>query len=359
MSVIFAIFLFSVLIFVHELGHFTAAKLSGVQVNEFSMFMGPAIWKKQVGETLYAIRCIPIGGYCAMEGVDGGSDNPRSFDKAAWWKRLIILAAGAAMNFLIGVVLMVIVVLMVSVCLPGKQTAVPVIASFEDYATVNGENGLQAGDRIVEVDGEKLYSYSDFSMILSLNPGDVHDITVRRNGEKVVLKDFLLEKHEVTLENGSTGLRYGINFTLSTPNFWEKLGMAWNQSLDTVRMVRLSLQMLLGGKVGIKDMSGPVGIVSEMSKVAAASDSKVTALLNMLYFGGFIAINLAVMNLLPIPALDGGRIVCLLITVVVEAITKKKINPKYEGYLHGAGMILLLALMAIIMFKDVIFLFKR
>ena len=359
MSVIFAIFLFSVLIFVHELGHFTAAKLSGVQVNEFSMFMGPAIWKKQVGETLYAIRCIPIGGYCAMEGEDGGSDNPRSFDKAAWWKRLIILAAGAAMNFLIGVVLMVIVVLMVRVCLPEKQTVVPVIASFEDYATVNGENGLQAGDRIVEVDGEKLYSYSDFSMILSLNPGDVHDITVRRNGEKVVLKDFLLEKHEITLENGSTGLRYGINFTLSTPNFWEKLGMAWNQSLDTVRMVRLSLQMLLGGKVGIKDMSGPVGIVSEMSKVAAASDSKVTALLNMLYFGGFIAINLAVMNLLPIPALDGGRIVCLLITVVVEAITKKKINPKYEGYLHGAGMILLLALMAIIMFKDVIFLFKR
>lgn len=359
MSVIFAILLFSVLIFVHELGHFAAAKLSGVQVNEFSMFMGPAIWKKQVGETLYAIRCIPIGGYCAMEGEDGGSDNPRSFDKAAWWKRLIILAAGAAMNFLIGVVLMVIVVLMVSVCLPGKQTAVPVIASFEDYATVNGENGLQAGDRIVEVDGEKLYSYSDFSMILSLNPGDVHDITVRRNGEKVVLKDFLLEKHEVKLENGSTALRYGINFTLSTPNFWEKLGMAWNQSLDTVRMVRLSLQMLLGGKVGIKDMSGPVGIVSEMSKVAAASDSKVTALLNMLYFGGFIAINLAVMNLLPIPALDGGRIVCLLITVVVEAITKKKINPKYEGYLHGAGMILLLALMAIIMFKDVIFLFKR
>ena len=353
MSVIFAILLFSVLIFVHELGHFTAAKLSGVQVNEFSMFMGPAIWKKQVGETLYAIRCIPIGGYCAMEGEDGGSDNPRSFDKAAWWKRLIILAAGAAMNFLIGVVLMVIVVLMVSVCLPGKQTAVPVIASFEDYATVNGENGLQAGDRIVEVDGEKLYSYSDFSMILSLNPGDVHDITVRRNGEKVVLKDFLLEKHEVTLENGSTGLRYGINFTLSTPNFWEKLGMAWNQSLDTVRMVRLSLQMLLGGKVGIKDMSGPVGIVSEMSKVAAASDSKVTALLNMLYFGGFIAINLAVMNLLPLPALDGGRIFFLFLNGLLFGLFRRKIDPKYEGYIHTAGLVLLLALMAYVMYNDI------
>ncbi|MDD5863243.1 MAG: M50 family metallopeptidase [Firmicutes bacterium] len=353
MSVLFAILLFSLLIFVHELGHFVAAKLSGVQVNEFSMFMGPAIWKKQVGETLYSIRCIPIGGYCAMEGEDEESDNPRSFDKAAWWKRLIILAAGAAMNFLIGVLLMVIV------SLPVKQTVIPVISSFENYATINGENGLQPGDRILKVDGEKLYNYSDLSLILSLNPGDIHDLVVERGGARVELTNFLLEKHEVSTEDGTTVRRYGMNFTLYTPDFGDKLVMAWNQSLDTVRMVRLSLQMLLTGKVGLKDMSGPVGIVSEMSNVAAASDSWVSALLNMLYFGGFIAINLAVMNLLPIPALDGGRIVCLLITVLVEAVTRKKINPKYEGYLHSAGMILLLGLMAVIMCKDVIFLFKR
>ena len=99
MTILFAILLFSFLIFVHELGHFVTAKLSKVQVNEFAMFMGPAVWKKQVGETLYTLRCIPIGGYCAMEGEDGGSENPRSFHKAAWWKRLIILVAGAAMNF--------------------------------------------------------------------------------------------------------------------------------------------------------------------------------------------------------------------------------------------------------------------
>ena len=122
MSVVFAILLFSLLIFVHELGHFVAAKLSGVQVNEFSMFMGPAIWKKQVGETLYSIRCIPIGGYCAMEGEDGGSDNPRSFDKAAWWKRLVILLAGAAMNFVIGVLLMVVVYL------PTERVVMPVVS---------------------------------------------------------------------------------------------------------------------------------------------------------------------------------------------------------------------------------------
>ena len=122
MSVLFAIILFSLLIFVHELGHFVAAKLSGVQVNEFSMFMGPALWSRQIGETLYAIRLIPIGGYCAMEGEEDGSDNPRSFGKAAWWKRVIIMVSGAAVNFLVGVALMVIVYL------PVGQVVVPVLS---------------------------------------------------------------------------------------------------------------------------------------------------------------------------------------------------------------------------------------
>ena len=352
MSVLFAILLFSVLIFVHELGHFVAAKLSGVQVNEFSMFMGPALWKKQVGEPRYAIRLIPICGYCAMEGEDGGSDNPRSFDKAAWWKRLIILVAGAAMNFIVGVLLMVIVYL------PVERTVVPVISSFEEYSTVNGADGLQVGDRILKVDGENVYVYSDFSLLLSLNPGQTHDLVVERDGEKVTLNDFCMESHEITGEDGATRRLYGMNFSLSELNLGGRLAYAWNQSLDTVRLVRLSLKMLLTGQAGLSDMSGPVGIVQQMSVVAEASSSWVDALLNMLYFGGFIAINLAVMNLLPIPALDGGRVVGLLITTAVEAVTKKKIDPKYEGYLHGAGMILLLGLMAIIMFKDIFVLFK-
>ena len=353
MSVLFAILLFSILIFIHELGHFVAAKLSGVQVNEFSIFMGPAIWKKQVGETLYAIRLIPIGGYCAMEGEDGGSENPRSFSAAAWWKKLIILVAGAAMNFIIGVMLMIIVYLPIS-----GEIAVPVIKSFESYATVNGEQGLRVGDEIIEVDGEKIFVYSDFSMILSLNEGDVHDLVVRRDGKKVELKDFYMERHEVVQADGSSRMLFGMNFDTKTLNFGNKVAYAWNQSLNTVRMVRLSLQMLFTGKAGFSDMSGPVGIVSQMSAVAEASETWVDALLNLLYFGGFIAINLAVMNLLPIPALDGGRIVGVLITSAVEALTHKKINPKYEGYLHGAGMILLLGLMAVIMFKDIFVLFK-
>ena len=301
---------------------------------------------------MYAIRTIPIGGYCAMEGEDGDSDNPHAFSKAAWWKRLIILVAGAAMNFLVGVLLMMVVYL------PTQQVVVPVISGFEDFATLNQEGGLQVGDRIVEVDGEKIYVYGDFSMLLDLNGGEVHDLVVVRDGEKVELKDLRMEKHPVEQADGTTQMLYGMNFTIEDLDFGGKLAYAWNQSMDTVRIVRLSLQMLVQGQVGLKDLSGPVGIVQQMSVVAEVSATWVDALLNMLYFGAFIAINLAIMNLLPIPALDGGRVVCLLITTAAEAVTRKKIDPKYEGYLHGAGMVLLLGLMALVMFKDIIFLFR-
>ena len=352
MSVLFAILLFSVLIFIHELGHFVAAKLSGVQVNEFSVFMGPAIWKKQVGETLYSIRTIPIGGYCAMEGEDGGSDNPRSFEKAAWWKRLIILVAGAAMNFLAGVVLLFVFFA------PREEFYLPIVTQIEEGCAIAGEYGILEGDRILELDGEKIYDYSNFSLILELNGGDVHDLVLERNGNKIVLDDFYMQKAEFPNEDGTTSLRYGFSFSSVDATFAETVKYVWNNTLDTVRMIRLSLQMLLRGQAGLSDMSGPVGIVVMMSEVADAASSTYYAVLNLVYFGAFIAINLAVMNLLPIPALDGGRVVGLLITTAVEALTGKKINPKYEAYLHGTGMLLLLLLMAVIMFKDIVFLFK-
>ena len=352
MTILFAILLFSILIFVHELGHFLTAKASGVQVNEFSMFMGPAIWKKQIGETLYAIRCIPIGGYCAMEGEDSDTDNPRSFQKAAWWKRLIVLVAGSAMNFIAGLVLLAIVVA------PAEQFVTPVVAQIEEGCALAGENGIQVGDRIVELDGEKILLHSNFSTILALNGGDVHDLVLERNGEKIVLDDFRMEKREFDNGDGTTSLRYGFSFSLEDATFGNKLKYVWNNALDTVRMVRLSIQMLFNGQAGLQDMSGPVGIVQVMSDTAAQSETTLDALMTMLSFGAFIAINLAVMNMLPIPALDGGRVVCLLLTTAVEAVTRKKINPKYEGYLHAAGMILLLILMAVVMFKDIFVLFK-
>jgi regulator of sigma E protease len=184
-------------------------------------------------------------------------------------------------------------------------------------------------------------------------------LVVLRNGEKVELNDFAMPKQEFPNDDGTTSLRYGFSFSVVEPTFWDKVGCAWNETLDSVRNVRLSLQMLLSGKASFKDVTGPVGIVDQMSTMADASETKTDALLNMLWFGGFIAVNLAVMNLLPIPALDGGRVVALLLTTAIEKITKKKVNPKYEGYINGIGMLLLLGLMAIIMFKDIIFIFKR
>ena len=353
MSVLFAILLFSFLIFVHELGHFAAAKLSGVQVNEFAMFMGPAIFKKRVGETLYTLRCIPIGGYCAMEGEDADTDNPRSFQKAAWWKRLIILLAGAAMNFLAGLVLFLVVYA------PAEQFVVPVIDYFEESCVLQAEDGLQIGDRILAIDGDRVFVSSDFSTILSLNSGDVHDVLVMRGGEKVLLDDFALVKAEFTEPDGTTSLRYGFNFSLEKATFGSKLRFVWNTAMSNVQMVKLSIQMLLSGQAGLSDLGGPVMIVDQMAQVADASPTLMDAILNMVYFGAFLAINLAVMNLLPIPALDGGRAVCLLITAAAEGISRKKINPKYEGYLHTAGMVLLLALMAFVMFKDIFVIFKR
>ena len=352
MVIVFAILLFSLLIFVHELGHFIAAKLSGVQVNEFAIFMGPALVKWQRGETQYSIRCIPIGGYCAMEGEDEETDNPRAFTKAKWWKRLIILVAGSFMNFVIGLVLLF------CVLAPSEQFVTTDVVQVEAGSSLAEGNGMEAGDRILKIGGEKLYVQSDFSLILTVKGVGKHDVLVERDGAQVLLQDVLFEGREFDNGDGTTSVRYGISFDVEEATLGKKLAYTWNCALDYVRMVRLSLSMLFKGDAGISDMAGPVGIVEQMSTVADQSKSFSEALYRMLDFGALIAVNLAVMNLLPIPALDGGRAVCLLLTTAVEGITKKKLNPKYEGYLHAAGMILLLGFMAIITLKDVIGLFK-
>lgn len=351
MSYLFAIFLFSFLIFIHELGHFLAAKAFDVQVNEFSVFMGPVLWQKQKGETLYSVRAIPLGGFCSMEGETESSSNPRSFEKARWWKRFIILVAGAAMNFLAGLMLLAVFYA------PSEHFIVPVISQVDEGCAF--AEAIQVGDRIHSLDGEKIYTHTDFSMILSMNPGVIHDLVLIRDGKRVKLDNLLMVKREFPNEDGTSSFRYGFSFTIVDASFIETIKFIWNSALENARLVRLSLKMLLTGGAGVQDLSGPVGIVQGMAEVADASPSKLYAFMNLVYFGGFIAINLAVMNLLPLPALDGGRIVGLLLTTGIEGITRRKINPKYEGYIHSAGMVFLLLLMAAIMFKDIIYIFKR
>lgn len=343
--IVLAVLLFGVLILVHEFGHFFTAKLSGVQVNEFSLFMGPALWKKQRGETLYALRCIPIGGYCAMEGEDGDSDNPRAFTNAKVWKRLIILAAGSAMNFLTGLFIIALLIAFTAKGIPGRT-----VTQIAPDRPFDNAQGLQIGDEIVSVDGEHVYIQQDITILLDRDPDGRHDLTVLRNGEKTELKNVPLQRDYMD-QYGEA--KYGFSTDVRARSVGSILSYTWNQSMDFVRMVRLGLSDLFTGRAGIKDMSGPVGIGSAVVEMGVQSESVGLGILNVLNLFAFIAINLAVMNLLPIPALDGGRIVCLLVTAAIEKITRRKINPKYEGYLHAGFMILLLAFMAFITFKDV------
>ena len=352
MSIVFAILLFSVLIFVHELGHFTTAKLFGVQVNEFSMFMGPAIAKWKRGETQYSIRCIPLGGYCAMEGEDEDTDNPRSFQKAAWWKRLIILAAGSFMNFLIGVVIVSVVLF----CEPRYVT--PEIVQVESWSSLAAENGLQVGDTIVEFNGQKIRIYEDFTLATLLLPDGNYDVVVERNGKEVMLPDVPMIRQPVDDGNGGETMLYGISFGTRETTLASVPGRILPSALNHVRSVIVSLKMLVTGQAKFQDMGSAVAIVQIMSESAEAAQTSFGAFVNMLWFGGFIAINLAVMNILPIPALDGGRIVGLLLTTAIEGVTKKRLNPKYEGYVHAVGMVLLLILMAAVTFKDIFMIFK-
>ena len=354
--IIFAILMFGFLITIHEFGHFITAKLFGVKVNEFSICMGPAIWKKQKGETLYALRCIPLGGYCAMEGEDQDSQDPRSFPKAAWWKRLIILAAGAAMNFLAG--------LLIFACVFGissqyRYIGQPVIGQFYEGNTVAGEDGLQEGDRFYSIDGERVYIANDVSLLLQLNlsgSATVHDLVVIRDGKKGELSNFSMEKQQFQTEKGPQVL-YGFTLSSEPRTLGNLASYVWNSAIETVRNVRLSLQLLFRGDVGIDEVAGPVGIVKTIADVGTEASSPSIAWNSVLLLAAFIAVNLAVMNLLPLPALDGGRILGVLLTTGVEAITRKKLNPKIEGYIHAGGMAVLLVFMAFIMLKDVIQIF--
>ena len=346
MYIILAIIFFGVLIAIHEFGHFSAAKLLGVKVNEFAIGMGPAIFKKRRGETLYSLRCLPIGGYCAMEGEDEDTGDPRSFTVQPGWKKFIILVAGSFMNFLLGLVLVLVIF---------SQAAgfnAPVISGFTENNPYEGENALQVGDEIYSVDGHRIYFTGNFSLYLSRNSSQVYDIVVIRDGERVELNDFAMKPYEQA--DGSTA--YGLSFSVVEANLGNTLKYSWYTTIDFVRQVWLALSDLVGGLMGLDDMAGVVGIVDMINDVGsetAQNEGVGIALMDIGYLVAFIAVNLAVMNMLPIPALDGGRVLFVLLNGLIHLITRKRIPARYEGYVHTAGFVLLLGLMVVVMYNDI------
>ena len=345
MYIIIAIIIFGILIAIHEFGHFTAAKLCGVKVEEFAIGMGPALFKKQKGETVYALRILLIGGFCAMAGEDEESDDPRAFTNQGFWKKFVILCAGSFMNLVLGIVLILIMY-------AGAQAFVtPTIDHFMDGCPYEGTEAMQAGDTFYSIDGQRIYLVSDVSSFLMRGDG-VYDIVMLRDGEKVELKDFALTT-KTYAEYANDGPKYGFVFGYTEATFGAKLEYTWNTTLEFSRLVWLGLGDLINGKVGLKDMSGPVGIVDMMNEVGQQAESTKAAADNLLYISAFIAVNLAIMNMLPIPALDGGRVFLMIVTVIIEAVSRKKLDPKYEGYIHLGGMVLLLGLMALVMYNDI------
>ena len=351
--IIVAILIFGVLIATQELGHFATAKLLGVKVNEFSVGMGPAIWKKQRGDTLYSVRILPIGGYCAMEGEDDDSVDPRAFGKAASWKKMVILCAGAAMNFLTGLLLILILYV------PQQAVLVETYGgSTPGYGTE--ECGLLPGDRFLSIDGHRILVYGNAQMYLE-RAGDTLDIVVERDGQTVRLDGLYLPRQERTDEEGVTTNRRGILVASEAAPLsgFGKVQYAWNMSLDFVRLVWISLGDLISGSVGVRDLSGPVGIVDTMTEVGSSATSAYAAFYSLTYFAALIAVNLAVMNLLTLPALDGGRVFFLLLNTVLYRLFRKRIDPRYEGYVHMAGLAALMCLMLVVTLSDVGKLFGR
>lgn len=345
MYIIIAIIIFGILIAIHEFGHFTAAKLCGVKVEEFAIGMGPALFKKQKGETVYALRILPIGGFCAMAGEDEESDDPRAFTNQGFWKKFVILCAGSFMNLVLGIVLILIMY-------AGAQAFVtPTIDHFMDGCPYEGAEAMQPGDTFYSIDGQRIFLVSDVSSFLIRGDG-VYDIVMLRDGEKVELKDFALTT-KTYAEYADEGPKYGFVFGYTEATFGAKLEYTWDTTLEFSRLVWLGLGDLINGRVGLKDMSGPVGIVDMMNEVGQQAESAKAAADNLLYISAFIAINLAIMNMLPIPALDGGRVFLMIVTVIIEAVSRKKLDPKYEGYIHLGGMVLLLGLMALVMYNDI------
>ena len=340
-----AVFIFGFLVAIHEVGHFLAARLCGVRVNEFSIGMGPCLWHRETDETQYSIRLLPIGGFCALEGQDEDSGDRRSFTRQSFWKKFVILSAGSFMNLLAGMII-------IAMLFAGASGFyVDQISGFSEGFPLEGESGLMVGDVFYKVDGWRTYLRGDAAMLLSFNDGQGVDIEVIRNGKKIVLEDLPLYRGTYDGQPGRFGLLIG-EMQIPT-SFLTKLRFIGYQTLDFIQQMWFSLVQLVRGTMGVQELSGPVGIVSIITEVGTASESAVSAARNIAYFAALIAINLAVMNMLPIPALDGGRIFFLLVDAAALLLFRRKVPEKWQAAVNAACFMLLMGMMVLVTLHDV------
>lgn len=333
-SAVAVILVFGIVILIHEFGHFVTAKIFGVKVHEFSLGMGPCLFHKTKGETQYSVRALPVGGYVKMEGEDGESEDERAFSKKKTWQRAIILVAGAFMNFVLGFLLIVILYGFTLDTVPTTQ----INEVMEGYGAQNA--GIEKNDVILKINGERIHNNLDIS--LAIGESEKAEVKLKRNNE-------ILNK-TVELTKDENGIRYlGIKLKTENKNPITLGKYSFNYGMTVIKLTYKSFFGMFGGTTSINDMSGPVGIVTEIGSAAQQG------LENVLFIMILITLNLGVVNLFPLPALDGGR----LVFVVFEMITHKKIKPDYEAIVHLIGMFLLFAFMIYVTKNDIIRLFTR
>lgn len=357
MSILIAVLVFGIIIAIHEAGHFAAAKLCGVKVNEFALGMGPAIFKFKKGETTYALRLLPIGGFCSMEGEDESSSDERAFGNKPVWQRMIIVAAGAVMNLILGFIL---IVIMVST---DEAITSTTIHSFVERDEVIGQQitdgshdamshqtGLEQGDRIVEVNGMHIFTATDISYQLQNDGDGVFEVVVERDGQRVKLP-------AVTFDRSDGSLLIDFIVVGEKVTFSSAMKESCGQFATNARLIWISLADLVSGKYKLNDLSGPVGIVDVIGDVVDSQRDEESNKIDwsslwtqILSIASFITINVGIFNLIPFPALDGGRLIFL----IIEAIRRKRIDPEKEGMVHLIGLGLLFILMIVITFNDII-----
>ncbi|MBO6214652.1 MAG: site-2 protease family protein [Lachnospiraceae bacterium] len=340
MSIIVAIIIFSVIVIFHEFGHFITAKRCGIQVNEFSLGLGPTIFSFGRGETKYSLKLLPFGGACMMEGEDGESENPRAFNNKKLWQRFLVVFNGPFFNFIMAWVLAVILLSLVGVDRP-------VIAGvIEGYSAE--EEGMQEGDVITSLNGYNIHFYREISIYSFFHPGETMEVEYLRDGKAYTA--VITPKMDEESGRYLLGIQgYGDRERVSVP---EAMINAFYEIKYQIYMTFMSLKMLIMGQVGLNDMSGPVGIVKTIGDTynEAAADGVFYIVINMINITILLSSNLGFMNLLPIPALDGGRIFFM----IIEALRGgKKINEEIEGRIHLAGFALLMLFMLVVMFNDI------
>lgn len=329
------IILLGFLIFIHELGHFTVAKLCKVKVNEFSIGFGPTIWKKQGKETKYAIRLIPLGGFVSMEGEEEQSENEGSFSKASIPKRIAIVVAGATVNIIFGVCIYFILAVT-----SGPYLSNEIDATIDNYAAK--EAGLQSGDKIIEVNGKEINSKHDLDKAMKNNSGENVEIKIQRGDET---EKYSIKPTEVTFENNFKKYYLGINMKYASDNFANRCINGVMQTNEFISQIGENLKQLFTGKVGIDQMTGPVGISEAVAKTNGFRE--------FLQMMALISISLGVTNLLPVPALDGGKILIL----IIEAIRRKPMKQETELGIQMLGFALLIGLSVVITYNDILRIF--